>query len=1256
MNDLNLSLFSDADLDALEKGDLSALSEEGLSILETRQAIISKGPKTRGGKRTPREVPYVERRTPMRPDEYGERFGAEPELGPSPKEVKETAVSTGMGVLGGFPRMGAGVSSIFGENELSRQLREIEAGLRAKAPTKEAYDVAKYTPEVIPAVATAKAISKIPMASRVAKTATQATGQAATAAAVEPEDRVEAATVAGLTGVIPLGVRGVGMLREKFNEALTGGKADIVRDQLARVAESLGFKIQAGQVSRTAPVSTPGAGAAAESNQNLANQWASAPTGESTDKITGTFLSDRKAALGAVYDDIFQNRQFSIRGPDIRSFEQILELENSISPAHVPKLKEMVQNILKNYDEMSAKIARSGTQMPVEEGAEVFPFTIAGEGLQRLRNKLRLAASSSTDKSAAFEINKMVDRLDDIVKNTDPKLYEKLIDTNQKYRATSTLIDLEKKGDIPAGDISLERLGREVSGDQFNPLFPIGKIGQELGIRGLWEPEVSGVMRSAAGEARQIIRPGIARVIFNRLAMYPRSQAARNLQKKIIDAEATGGLGNISFSAEELAIINPILQSITAEEPQQKAKGGVVYSEKERQLLERYADGGAVKRPTLPADRSAGYKQEGEEDGRLLRFFEAAARELPSAIKQNVTSNSDLASKYLKFKFGMMSPEEAMLVARMLPDSLKAMAANAIQFAKEAPRAVAEATPESAGKFAGQFLGAELADPTRIGRVAGAVTKPVMSQVVKPKGGEFIQKGRYSLEGTVNALKVKSPFTNEDPKKVLADFEKISAEQPVKNDFEKIVVDDTIKTLKGRVALNDWIENKLARYVRNEMATPEDPIRKLAEEDILHVDPRNLNFSREMYGKYLLPDQTLLAKSDTAKSWEGASDLTIGHETAGEFANKFKDDSIIYDPTKGGEYSVSFAYEQDFVKENPWILDVAKKDPERKIYFSQHKNISQDLGFDHLRDELKNSVRPDTDLPQQLRLTPEQLGRMSVPDAVRHVSKINRWREKQKAEANFALANNAATVPYKDYPDQKYGWFQLKAKSADDVSAREADEIGEDVVVRESQKALQEALQYEGDLMGHCVGGYCDDVISGQSQIYSLRNKKTGEPHVTIEVIPGSYSVSGEDFARLDPQTKAQYREYVRQWRMRNPQVEELTDADTIRALKEAGVPPTKKPFIKQIKGKGNLKPKNEYIPFVQDFVRSKDWDDVKDFNNTDLFEIAPDSDVANFLKSSNRSVPKYVTNDELSEILKELGKKDTFRNKLKSTRLGEFD
>jgi len=44
-------------------------------------------------------------------------------------------------------------------------------------------------------------------------------------------------------------------------------------------------------------------------------------------------------------------------------------------------------------------------------------------------------------------------------------------------------------------------------------------------------------------------------------------------------------------------------------------------------------------------------------------------------------------------------------------------------------------------------------------------------------------------------------------------------------------------------------------------------------------------------------------------------------------------------------------------------------------------------------------------------------------------------------------------------------------------------------------------LGVEGDKMGHCVGSYCDDVASGRTTIYSLRDARN-EPHATIEVLP----------------------------------------------------------------------------------------------------------------------------------------------------------
>ena len=58
---------------------------------------------------------------------------------------------------------------------------------------------------------------------------------------------------------------------------------------------------------------------------------------------------------------------------------------------------------------------------------------------------------------------------------------------------------------------------------------------------------------------------------------------------------------------------------------------------------------------------------------------------------------------------------------------------------------------------------------------------------------------------------------------------------------------------------------------------------------------------------------------------------------------------------------------------------------------------------------------------------------------------------------------------------------------------------------------------------------------------------------------------------------------------------------------------------IKQIKGKQNAKPKKQYIPFVQDFVKSGKWSDVGDINNAELRQIGQ----------------KYLTDDELDSLSK---------------------
>jgi hypothetical protein len=91
-----------------------------------------------------------------------------------------------------------------------------------------------------------------------------------------------------------------------------------------------------------------------------------------------------------------------------------------------------------------------------------------------------------------------------------------------------------------------------------------------------------------------------------------------------------------------------------------------------------------------------------------------------------------------------------------------------------------------------------------------------------------------------------------------------------------------------------------------------------------------------------------------------------------------------------------------------------------------------------------------------------------------------------------------------------------------------------------------EELTAEGNAMGHCVGGYADDVANGQTSIYSLRDPQ-GTPHATVEIEPNQY--------RYDP--------------------EEALSPSLQQAINTTPVPHGGN--IVQIQGKANREPEPEY-------------------------------------------------------------------------------
>jgi hypothetical protein len=193
----------------------------------------------------------------------------------------------------------------------------------------------------------------------------------------------------------------------------------------------------------------------------------------------------------------------------------------------------------------------------------------------------------------------------------------------------------------------------------------------------------------------------------------------------------------------------------------------------------------------------------------------------------------------------------------------------------------------------------------------------------------------------------------------------------------------------------------------------------------------------------------------------------------------------------------------------------------------------------------------------------------------------------------MARAMNPATQVVKEYPEQGFKWVELRQPKElpegwVEKNGAYYDPKGERHV-HPGTESLADALKYEGETMGHCVGGYCPDVVEGRSRIYSLRDKK-GQPHVTIEVAPREFS---DIFNSLPESDRAEVFKNAPKW------ANDAQLLETLQNLYPEKVGPLEE--IVQIKGKGNKAPNAEYLPAVQDFVRSGKWSSVGDLQNTGL-------------------------------------------------------
>lgn len=479
--------------------------------------------------------------------------------------------------------------------------------------------------------------------------------------------------------------------------------------------------------------------------------------------------------------------------------------------------------------------------------------------------------------------------------------------------------------------------------------------------------------------------------------------------------------------------------------------------------------------------------------------------------------------------------------------------------------------------------------------------------------------------------------------------------------------------------LNNFVDKKIAPYIRNQMATPDDPVRELADKGISHMPLSETQTStpdtlmrREKAG---LPREGF-AKTPLGKQWEMASDEAIRSKSAGMHV-------------KQGESSSAFDSAKWNLDRNPWLKDVS---PDTPVYNAGSSDqMTRGLGFDHLMDELRNAIRVDSDLPQHLRLKPEALDKVTLPQAIERVAKINDWRTEQIEKAAAKSMENFP--PIKEYKDG-FKWHELKMpdlagelpegqriiKTTDNapwgndaVVYRGVDQYGspttKDFQTEEealksfskdkSRSELEKALKNEGELMGHCVGGYCDDVISGQSRIFTLRDQKN-KPHVTIEGTPGV-----ERPASVPPEVAEQFaKESIQEandlgYKLNSPEyLNYVRGGEIQKAEKWARDNAYETVDITQIKGKSNGPVNEKYREMVRDFLNTQpnigkvhdlDYVDLVDTGNARSvvrylndnyggdFGMVNSAELYNQVKAANPNMDRFIYTSELNDLINDV-------------------
>jgi len=260
--------------------------------------------------------------------------------------------------------------------------------------------------------------------------------------------------------------------------------------------------------------------------------------------------------------------------------------------------------------------------------------------------------------------------------------------------------------------------------------------------------------------------------------------------------------------------------------------------------------------------------------------------------------------------------------------------------------------------------------------------------------------------------------------------------------------------------------------------------------------------------------------------------------------------------------------------------------PDKNVYTLSGTNITDRLGLNHVSDVLMEDL-------QTGRLRPEQLNQMSIEKAIRRAAEYDAEKAKAMAKAH---ATSIEGMPVPKQYDDGYKWVELRH--------------------REEEKT-KSALKSEGEMMGHCVGGYCYDVLSGEVKIYSLRSPD-GKSHVTIEARPhytmDAWIDQNIDLINSNPKIKNLH-ENIASLDVDDKYGRGFSQSDYVktmtREMNKEGIEPIEPAGymeLHQVKGKQNKRPDDKYQSYISDFVKNNPTKHeivlVEELQNTNLMNV----------------------------------------------------